>query len=142
MQTITQRGKRTSKPSQPAEAPFSRTAARLIQQVQAEAQAALLEQLSAGHGVTVLQPLDAETTRVSISGDAIEIHDAQGGTVEIYRRRFEPESWRGLSYMAGKWHPARWSGQQTLVDGKGRRWSRDLGDMVCDDFGNLVEVAA
>lgn len=143
MQTSnTQRTRRTTSPAKPAAAPFSRTAAKLIEQIQAEARASLLEELSAKDGVTVLHPLEPETKRISVEGDHIHIHDGRGGRVHIYRRREEPECWRDSVYMAGKWHPARWDGSQTLVDAAGIKWERDLGDMVCDDFGNLVEVPA
>ncbi len=60
----------------------------------------------------------------------------------MYRHYTEPEGWIGREHMAGYWHPARWYGNQTLVDANGQAWQRSLGVMVCNDFGQLVQVAA
>lgn len=133
--------RRTAPRATSAAAPFSPTAAKLIEQIQADARAALLVELSAKDGVIVLHGLEPETRRVSVDGDDIQITDARGSSIELWRRRFEPESWKGCSYMAGVWHPANWDGMRTLVDGAGNKWSSHLPTMVCDDFGNLVEVA-
>jgi len=137
-----QRTRRATSPAKPAAASFSRAAAKLIEQIQAEARAALLEELSAKDGVTVLQPLEPETKRVTFDGDRLTVSDKLGNSVTLHRNRFEPESWQGHSYMAGYWHPARWIGDQTLVDASGVKWQRSFEPMVCDDFGNLVEVPA
>lgn len=139
-QPRTRRGAPTAKGQHPT-ALQSPAAARLIEQIQAEARATLLEELSAKDGVTVLQPLEPETKRIDVEGDDIRIRDGRGGYVRLYRRRFEPESWRDSPAMAGLWHPSHWDGSQILVDGAGIQWERGFGFMVCDDFGNLVEVA-
>lgn len=139
MQTTNRRPARAHKP---AAAPFSTAAAKLIEQLQAETRAQLLADLSAKDAIIVLHGFDPETRRVQASGDHITVHDAKGNCVDLYRHRIEPEIWRNSPYMAGHWSPARWYGQQTMVDASGAAWRRELTPMVCDDFGNLVEVPA
>lgn len=139
MQTTTHRPPRARK--QPA-APFSATAAKLIEQIQAEARATLLAELSAKDAITVLHGFDADTKRIYGGNARIDIGDAKGNSVFLYRSHTEPESWRGHASMAGHWHPARWYGSQTLVDINGTQWIREFRPMVCNDFGDLVEVAA
>lgn len=133
---------RPSRARQPAAAQVSPIAAKLIQQIQSEARAALLAELSAKDTIIVLHGFDAETKRVRVSADTLRIRDDKGNACEMYRTRTEPESWRNNIYMQGHWHPARWYGSQTLVDASGNEWRRDLAPHVCDDFGNLVQVAA
>jgi hypothetical protein len=128
--------------SKPAAAPFSPAAAKLIAQVQAEARAQLLTELSAKDTIVVLHGFDAETRRVQADGSRISISDKSGNQLTMHRNHLEPESWRSSSHMAGHWHPARWYGHQTLVDASGTAWDRQLNIHVCDDFGSLVEVAA
>lgn len=142
MQTSTQRPARTRKPATtaPAATPFSQAAAKLIAQVQAEAREQLLKELSAKDGITVLHGFDAETKHVMANGNSITICDDSGNKLHIQRSHQEPEGWRGHSYMTGYWHPARWYGDQTMVDASGVGWARDIGIFVCDDFGNLVAV--
>lgn len=120
---------------------FSPAAAKLIGQIQAEARAQLLADLSAKDALTVLHGFDAETTRVRVYAEDMSISDGKGNRINLYRRLHEPESWRNSPHMAGYWHPARWYGDQTLVDANGTEWKRDLGTMVCNDFGDLVQVA-
>ena len=134
--------KRPARASKLATAPFSATAAKLIEQLQAEAYARLLVDLSAKDSVVVLQGFDAKTKCVSIRTTNIDIHDDSGNRVSLYRHLTEPESWQNARHMAGYWHPTRWYGNQTLIDTSGRKWHQDLGALVCDDFGNLVQVAA
>lgn len=138
MQTTTNRPSRARK--QPA--PFSTAAHRLIEQIQADARAALLAELSAKDTITMLHGFDAETKTVYAGNTRIDIRDAKGNQVSIRRHHTEPDVWRETPHMAGYWHPARWYGDQTLVDNNGVRWERGLSPMVCNDFGNLVEVAA
>lgn len=123
-------------------APFSASAAKLIEQIQAEARDALLRDLSAKDAVIVLHGFDAKTKRVSVYSQGIEIYDDCGNSISLRRYFTEPEAWVGHSHMAGYWSPARWYGDQTLLDLNGRKWQCDIGVMVCDDFGNLVQVAA
>ena len=139
MQTTPHRPSRARKP---AAAPFSSAAARLIQQVQAEAREQLLADLSAGDTITVLHGFDANTKRVETDGNSIDISDLKGNSVHIHRRHIEPESWRGVAAMAGHWHPARWYGCQVMVDSNGGSWEHAFRPHVCDDFGNLVQVPA
>ena len=138
MSTTTTRPPRASK--QPA-APFSTAAAKLIEQIQAEARAALLAELSAKDSITVLHGFDADTKRISFRDDHLSISDAKGNRVSLYRRREEPESWRNTYELQGYWHPAKWYGRKTLVDGNGTQWTTEFTPMVQDDFGNLVQVA-
>jgi hypothetical protein len=134
--------KRPPRASKLATVPFSATAAWLIEQILAEARATLLADLSAKDAVVVLHGFDAQTKQISVYSTSINVRDDSGNRVSLHRHLTEPKQWRGHSHMAGYWHPARWYGQQTLVDMAGRKWERDLGAMVCDDFGNLVQVAA
>ena len=139
MQTTTTRQPRARKQTA---APFSTTASRLIKQIQAEARATLLAELSAKDAITVLLGFDAETKRIYAGNTRIDISDDKGNTVALYRCHTEPETWRGQAHMAGHWHPARWYGNQTLLDANGTKWERGFEPMVCNDFGDLVEVAA
>lgn len=142
MQTSTQRPARTRKPATTAQVatPFSPAAAKLIAQVQAEAREQLLNELSAKDGITVLHGFDAETKTVRADGDSIHICDDKGNSIDFYRRHLPPESWKNSPSMVGYWHPARWYGDQTMVDASSSEWSRNLGIFVCDDFGKLVAV--
>lgn len=138
MQTAT---KRPSRAHKPAAAPFSAAAARLIEQIQAEAREQLLTDLSAKDAIIVLHGFDASTKTLQADADRIEISDLKGNQVEVFRRYEEPLTWRGSAHMNGYWHPARWYGTQRFVDANGLAWSRDQLVYVCDDFGNLVEIA-
>lgn len=143
MQTSTQpRTRRGVTRVHSAPVALSPAATKLIQQIEAEARSKLLEDLSTKDAITVLHPLEADTKRIRFDDDDIYIRDDRGASVRLYRRREEPESWRNSPNMAGVWHPARWCGFMVLVDASGATWERNLGDMVCDDFGNLVEVPA
>ena len=138
MHTSTQRSTRTRKP---AAAPLSATAAKLIEQIQAEARDKLLTELSAKYAIVVLQGIDAETKIVDSGCGRIEIYERKGNSISVYHCYQEPESWRNSEGMAGHWGPARWYGDQTMVDGTGAQWKRDLNVYICDDYGNLVQVA-
>lgn len=118
--------------------PISRTTERLLAQVQAEAQAATLEALSAKDGIVVLHPIDAQP-HIRCRGDDMYVGDSRGGTLWFYRRRELPESWIGHS-IAHAWHPSHWAGALTLIDGQGREWVHRLGAHVTNDFGDLVSV--
>jgi hypothetical protein len=135
----------TTRPSwarkQPA-APFSNAAAKLIEQIQAEARAQLLVDLSAKDAITVLHGFDAETRRMHCGHTRIDISDGKGNVLDLYRHHKEPNAWCGNEYMVSYWQPSRWYGFMTLVDANGAQWQRTLTPMVCNDFGDLVEVAA
>ena len=139
MQTTTTRPPRARNQ---AAAPFSTAAAKLIEQIQAEARAQLLAELSAKDAITVLHGFDAETKYVYCGHTRIDISDAKGNTLALYRCHIEPESWREASSMAGHWHPARWYGNQTMTDANGVQWNRIFEPLVCNDFGDLVELPA
>ncbi len=139
MQTTTTRPSRARKQ---AAVSLSTAAAKLIAQIQAEARATLLAELSAKDAITVLHGFDAETKRIYAGNTRIDISDAKGNTVSLYRCHTEPETWRDHASMAGHWHPARWYGNQAMTDANGVRWERSLNPMVCNDFGDLVELAA
>lgn len=138
MSTTTHRQPRARKP---ATAPFSPTAAKLIATIQAEAREQLLIDLSAKDAVVVLQGYDTATKHASCNGETLRVQDDWGNTLTMYRRHTYPESWIDAPHMRKRWHPARWNGTETFVDAQGRKWERDTGYMVCDDFGNLVEVS-
>ena len=89
MSTATRRAPRAHNASA---LPFSAAAAKLIEQIQADARAQLLADLSAKDAITVLHGFDQETKRVRTDGDSIEIFDAKGSTVSRYRRRHEPDN--------------------------------------------------
>ena len=139
MQTTTKRPPRARK--QPA-APFSAAAAKLIEQVQAEAREQLLTDLSAKDAIIVLHGFDAATKRLKVKDEEIGISDDKGNQTTLFRRYAEPRSWRDAEHMKGYWHPARWYGNHKMVDGNGTSWSRDNLIFVCNDFGTLVEIAA
>lgn len=138
-----QRTKRSTRQAHSQAAPFSPTAARLIDQIRAEARASLLEELSAKDAIVVLQPVDHESKLVRFHLDGhLTIRDERGTAIYLSQRREEPECWRTAACMAGKWHPSHWHGHQTLIDAAGREWMNSFEDFVIDDFGNLVEVQA
>ena len=139
MQTTTTRPSRARKQ---AAAPFSTAAAKLIEQIQAEARATLLAELSAKDAITVLHGFDADSKYINAGHTRIRISDAKGNEAYMHRHHIEPNEWRGAPHMAGHWHPARWYGNQTMTDANGVRWERGFNPMVCNDFGDLVEVAA
>lgn len=122
-------------------ATISKAAAKLIAKVQAEAREQLLNELSAKDTITVLHGFDTETKRVNGDGNSIHISDRKGNSLHMNRKHQEPESWAKTSHMNGYWNPARWYGDLTLKDAHGNKWTRSLNIHVCDDFGNLVEVA-
>lgn len=117
----------------------SATVAKLIAQVQAEAEAATLAALSAKDGILVLQPLDAKSARLRWRGDDLYIEDHAGSEIRWYRQRTCPESWVG-SRLEGSWHPSHHAVYATLLDGCGREWGTCLGTFITNDFGDLVEV--
>ena len=122
--------------TQPA---ISKTVARLVQQIHAEAEAATLAALSAKDGILVLHPVDSATKRVQFFavGDSLglEIEDAGGNGCTLYQRGKRPEGWRD-------WHPSHWCGHHSLTDSMGRKWVRCGDTYVVDDFGTLVLVGA
>ena len=141
--TSAQRARRAHSQAQPSAAPFSRTAAKLIEQIQADARATLLEELSAKDAIVVLHPVDHESKLVRFHLDGhLTIRDQRGTVIYLSQRREEPECWRNSSCMAGKWHPSHWHGHQILIDAAGREWMNSFEDFVIDDFGTLVEVPA
>ncbi len=126
----------------PPPATVSPAALKLIEQVQAEACAALLEELSAKDGITVLHPMERESGWWSITsgGSHLEYRDRAGSRVEYYRRFEEPDQWRNTPHMRGHWHPAYWNVYISRVDTCGTRWDSSPGRHVMDDFGALVCV--
>lgn len=138
MHTSIQRSTRTRKP---AAATLSATAAKLIEQIQAEARTKLLEELSAKDGIVVLHSFDPDTKHVRVSGDSLRVTDEKGSRVTMHRRHVIPDSWRDSDTMLALWHPARWTGEEVHIDATGREWVRDIRAHICDDFGNLVQVA-
>lgn len=134
MQTATTQ--RAVKARKKAAAPFSAAAAKLIEQVQAEAREQLLCELSAKDAVIILQGFDTASRTVRCDGASLRMRDDKGNSLRLYRYHTPPSSWKDSD-----WHPAHWSGYQGLVDASGRTWERYIYAHVCDDFGNLVEVA-
>lgn len=118
----------------------TKTLEKAIRLIRQEAEAATLEALSAKDGIVVLRDVDRGTLRIHTRGDSMEITDDNGFCLDLYRRRFEPESWRGVGYMRGRWRPGQWAVTETRADGNGRLWSCELGAHIIDDFGTLVPV--
>lgn len=139
MQTATTQ--RAVKARTKAPAPFSATAAKLIQQVQAEAREQLLAELSTKDAIIVLHGFDSASKQIRGNGTYYKVEDAKGNSIRMSRRHTMPESWLDSPEMHKYFHPARWDGSEKLVDAMGREWERDIGVHVCDDFGNLVQVA-
>lgn len=143
MQTATtQRTVKARTKAHKAAAPFSASAAKLIEQLQAEAREQLLVELSAKDAITVLHGFDRATKTVSCYGGSISIGDAKGNTFRFSRRYQIPESWLDQPHMFGAFHPAHWSLTRVFIDGNGQEWMSYTDHLVCDDFGNLVQVAA
>lgn len=118
--------------------PISKTVARLLAQVQAEAEAATLEALSAKDGIVVLHPMDSNV-HTNVFGDIISVHDNKGCELRLSRLRHCPESWVGGA-LGSSWHPSHWAITTIYVDGHGRRWESSRERAVMDDFGTLVLV--
>lgn len=119
----------------------TKTLEKAIRLIRQEAEAATLEALSAKDGIVVLHDFDRGSSRMRpFLGDSMEFTDANGFCLRLHRRRFEPESWRGISCMRGHWRPGQWDVTETRADGNGRLWSCELGAHVIDDFGDLVPV--
>lgn len=120
---------------------ITKAVAKLLAQVQAEAQAATLEALSAKDGIVVLQSCDRATASLYHYSDGdFDLRDAAGYRLELRRDRFEPESWRGVPHMQGRWRPGQWDVWERRIDGHGNKWTRQLGAHITDDFGTLVSV--
>lgn len=135
-----QRTKRSTRQAHSQASPFSPVAARLIAQIQAEARAALLAELSAKDSIVVLHPPGQnKRVRFDVDGDLSVTDDR--GSVNCWRRRTEPDGWRNSESMQGHWHPAYWFGNMTIKDANGRLWTHHLNRMVIDDFGTLAEVS-
>jgi hypothetical protein len=132
---------RLTKGRKQAAIPFSPTAAKLIGQIQAEARQKLLDDLSAKDAIIVLHGFDASSKYVYASGNVLQVRDDNGNCISMRRRHVIPESWVGDATMEKHWAPFRWSGEEVQMDAAGRKWVRDIGIHVCDDFGNLVQVA-
>lgn len=133
MPTTTQRPSRARKP---AAAPVhSPAAARLIELIQAEAREKLLAELSAKDDVVIL--LDHTSPQ-------IEFDDRHGAYyLHALGKHYAIALYRGRPDAASE-HPQAdgvWWGTEARIDVNGREWSRRIGGLVCDDFGNLVEVA-
>ncbi len=118
--------------------PVSKTVARLVAQVQAEAEAATLEALSAKDGIVVLQPMDSNPL-IRVWGEIIVASDDKGCEMRLAPMRTCPECWVGTE-LGDRWHPSHWTISTTLVDGQGRQWEASRMRAVMDDFGTLVPV--
>jgi len=139
MQTATTQ--RAVKARTKAPAPFSATAAKLITQIQAEAREQLLAELSAKDAIVVLHGFDAETKRSWFDGNRLHVRDERGNHINMWRRHVMPEHWRNDPWLYKSFSPAHWQGSKMFVDASGKHWETFIGNHVCDDFGNLVQVA-
>lgn len=71
--------------------------------------------------------------------DAIAIADNHGNTDYYFRRRICPPTWGPEM----DWHPSQYRRHQLRFDSAGREWRCGTTTVfVCNDFGDLVEVAS
>ncbi len=68
--------------------------------------------------------------------EVMEISGEHGLRTNLYRDYQAPADTR-LAFQPGTW----W-GSENRIDAAGNNWSRALGRLVCNDFGDLVKVAA
>lgn len=133
MSTTTRRAPRAHKASA---LPFSATAAKLIEQIQAEARAKLLEDLSAKDDVVLLLEHANKAVEFDDYRSAYYIHTPSNSyAISLYRGR--PDASDKHPHQDGVW----W-GSESRLDSHGVEWSRRMGRYICNDFGDLVEVAA
>lgn len=59
-----------------------------------------------------------------------------GGARTLIWREYQPSK----TYPRG-FKPGTWAGTETRKDASGQSWGRSVGRLVCNDFGDLVEVA-
>lgn len=83
----------------------------------------------------LLEPVPGAWVFSRCGGDLTIELDSDRHESTIYYRRFPEETRYGWTNPGG-----RWWGSETRYDELGRKWSRQLGDMVMDDFGTLVVV--
>jgi hypothetical protein len=70
------------------------------------------------------------------STEVMEIRGEHGLKTNLYRDYQTPADAR-LAFRPGTW----W-GSENRIDAAGNNWSRTLGLLVCNDFGDLVKAAA
>lgn len=122
--------------SKPAAIPFSAAAAKLIEQLQDEARAQVLSDLSTQENVVLL----LEHTNVKVEFDdlnsAYYLHaKSESYAITLYRGR--PDATAKYPQTDGVW----W-GNESRADIHGVIWQRKCRGLVCNDFGDLVQVAA
>jgi hypothetical protein len=90
-------------------------------------------------GELVLQPLRngfIAVLRSAHLGGSVAIETiCDSGSVCLYRDYQRPSD-------SERFKPGIWWGGVVRVDQNGKHWSSSIPDMVCNDFGELVEVAA
>lgn len=135
MNATTRRPVRASKPPTAAGA-FSPAAAKLIEQIQAEARAQVLADLSAKDDVVLLLEHDKLEVEFDDRLGAYYLHTKRKGfAITLYRGR--PDATAQYPQSDGVW----W-GTEDRSDAHGVVWTRRIDGLVCNDFGDLVQVAA
>ncbi|SFB96186.1 hypothetical protein SAMN05216344_106103 [Polaromonas sp. OV174] len=95
---------------------------------------------------TLTHSADACTTLMPICDGRLRFHSAFGGhsiAMIIEGSMGEARLYRDYQPVDEiDFRPGTWWGSESRVDQQGRSWSSSVGRLVCDDFGNLVEVPA
>lgn len=126
----------TRKPSRLTAAPVSPEVAKLMHKLQGQ----IIKEASArdpAPGEVVLQAVGKTSVDFfNVDGTVvIEIQDERGAKVALYRE-YQPSKGERSSIK-----PGRWWGSEYRIDTAGKKWSHTLGQFVCNDYGDLVEVA-
>ena len=114
---------------------FSTAAAALLKQLQADTRSLLLADLSIKDNVVIL--LEHTNTK-------IEFDDLHGSYYLHANSSYAICLYRGRPDATSK-YPNRdsvWWGHESRTDALGITWDRHIRGLVCNDFGDLVQVAA
>jgi hypothetical protein len=89
-------------------------------------------------GEVVLLALGASNIEFSQVGNSVcmEVNGRGGARTRIWRD-YQPSK----TYPEG-FKPGTWFGSEVRKDANGQSWERTVGRLVCNDFGDLVEVEA
>jgi hypothetical protein len=93
--------------------------------------AALAGVLTPEDGTCVLPPVCQQSRSVVFKNPRYGMHymveDSAGYEISVHM-------------ATGEFFHRKWIGSESRIDGNGVCWQRHIGQMVMDDFGNLVEV--
>ena len=94
------------------------------------------------------QPIPTANLTFALQPDAIVLHQVPAAERRVQwwndsQYEVTDASSRAVMYMQRYGHDLRyWIGSEMARDAAGRMWKLDLGMMVMDDFGTLVQVRA